>query len=88
VWLIDIFFSFISLFYHAESSTFSNLYYLFTIRFLSKQTRHGRNIVSFYSFLFISVYRAINVCVDLCNSGCLVIQLESAEVSLYGDQHL
>jgi len=27
---------------------------LFTLLFLSKQTRHGRNIVSFYFFWFIS----------------------------------
>jgi len=27
---------------------------MFTLPFLSKQTRHGRNIVSFYFFLFIS----------------------------------
>jgi len=32
---------------------FCNLHYLFTLSFLSKQTRHGRNIVSFYFFLFI-----------------------------------
>jgi len=29
------------------------LYYLFTFSFLSKQTRHARNIISFYFFLFI-----------------------------------
>jgi hypothetical protein len=43
----------ISLFHGAESSPFCNSYYLFTFSFLSKQTRHGRNIVSFYFFLFI-----------------------------------
>ena len=42
----------ISLFPHVESSPFCNRYYLFTFSFLSKQTRHGRNIVSFYFFLF------------------------------------
>jgi len=42
-----------SLFYRAESSPFCNSHYLFTLIFLSKQTRHGRNIVSFYFFLFI-----------------------------------
>jgi hypothetical protein len=31
-----------------------NPYYLFTLLFLSKQTRHGRNTVSFYFFLFVS----------------------------------
>jgi hypothetical protein len=35
------------------SSPFCNSYYLFTLSFLSKQTRHGWNIVSFYLFLFI-----------------------------------
>ena len=43
----------ISLFHHVESSPFCNRYYLFTFSFLSKQTRHGRNIVSYF-FLFIS----------------------------------
>jgi hypothetical protein len=43
----------ISLFHHIESSSFCNRYYLFTLSFLSRQTRHGRNIVSFYFFLFI-----------------------------------
>ena len=43
----------ISLFPHVESMPFCNRYYLFTFLFLSKQTRHGRNIVSFYFFLFI-----------------------------------
>ena len=43
----------ISLFHHVESSPFCNRYYLFTFSFLSKQTRHGRNIVSFHFFLFI-----------------------------------
>jgi hypothetical protein len=47
----------ISLFHHVESSSFCNRYYLFTLSFLSKQTRHGRNrpIVSCYFFLFICV---------------------------------
>jgi len=43
-----------SLFHRAESSSFCNSYYLFTLLFLSKQTRHGRIIVSLYFFLFIS----------------------------------
>jgi len=43
----------ISLFHHVESSPFCNRYYLFTLSFLRKQTRHGRNIVSFYFLLFI-----------------------------------
>jgi hypothetical protein len=42
----------IGLFHLAEASPFCNSYYLFTLPFLSKQTRHGRNIVSFYFFLF------------------------------------
>ena len=43
----------ISLFHHVESSPFCNWYYLFTLSFLSKLTRHGRNMVSCYFFLFI-----------------------------------
>jgi hypothetical protein len=43
----------ISLFHLAESSPFCNWYYLFTLLFLSKQTRHGRNIVSLYFFLLV-----------------------------------
>jgi len=54
-----------SLFHHAESSPFCNWCYLFTLLFLSKQTRRGRNIVSFYVFCLymvaLSVYRASNV---------------------------
>ena len=50
--------------------------------YTSKQTRHGRNIISFYFFLFISgraasVYRASNVLVDACSSSRLVLQLQS-----------
>jgi hypothetical protein len=41
----------ISLFHHAESSTPCNSYYLFKISFLSKQTRHGNNIVSYFLFI-------------------------------------
>ena len=44
--------SVIRLLHGAESSPFCNSYYLFTLSFLSKQTRHGRNIVS-YIVLFI-----------------------------------
>ena len=40
-----------NLFHRAQSSPFCNWYYLFT--FFSKQTRRGRNIVSFCFFLFI-----------------------------------
>jgi hypothetical protein len=65
VWLTDIVLFFlqdcgtycmqaISLFHHAESSPFCNSYYLFTLLFLSRQSRNGRNIVSFYFFLCIS----------------------------------
>jgi len=42
----------ISWFQRAESWPFCK-YYLFTHSIPSKQTRHGRNIVSFYIFLFI-----------------------------------
>jgi hypothetical protein len=42
-----------SLFYGAECSSFCNWCYLFSLPFLRKQTRHGRNIVSFYFLLFI-----------------------------------
>jgi hypothetical protein len=44
----------ISVFHHAESSPFCSSYYLLTLLFLSKQTRHGKKTVSFYFFLFIS----------------------------------
>ena len=40
--------------YHADSPPFCNLYHLFTLSLLSSQTRHGRNIISFYFFLLIS----------------------------------
>jgi hypothetical protein len=43
----------ISLFHHAESSPFCNWYYLFALLLLSKQTRHERNTVTTYLFLFI-----------------------------------
>jgi hypothetical protein len=43
----------INLFHRAQSSPFRNTYYLITLLFLSKQTRHGRKIVSIYFFLFI-----------------------------------
>jgi len=38
---------------HTRFSPFSNSYYWFKILFLRKQTRHGNNTVTFYSFLFI-----------------------------------
>ena len=41
------------IFNHVESSPFCNQYYLFTLSFLSKLTRHGRNIVSCCFFFFI-----------------------------------
>jgi hypothetical protein len=42
-----------SLFHHVESSPFCNWYYLFTLSFLSKQTRRVRNVVScFYLFIY------------------------------------
>ena len=59
MWVIDIFGRIVVCtvcqsypFHSAESSPFCNSYYLFTLLFLSKQTRHGRKIVSFYFFLF------------------------------------
>ena len=47
-----------SLFHHAESSPFCNWYCLFTLLFLSKQTRRGRNIVSFFCFFLFICGRA------------------------------
>jgi len=44
----------ISLFHHAQSLPSCNSFCLFILLFLSKQTKHGKNIVSFYFFLFIS----------------------------------
>ena len=41
-------------FHCSEFSSFCNSYHLFTLPFLSKQTRHGKNIISFYFFLFIN----------------------------------
>ena len=56
-------------------------YHLFTLPLLSKQTRHGRNMISSISFCLyvvaLNVYRASNVRVDACNSSCLVLQLQS-----------
>jgi len=73
----------ISSFRHAESAPFCKSYYLFTLLFLSKQTRHWRNVVFFCFFWFISgrASRASDVWVDVLTSSCLVIQLQSAEVS-------
>jgi hypothetical protein len=42
----------ISLYHHADSSPFCNLHYLFTLLFLTEQTRHGRKIISFCFVLF------------------------------------
>ena len=61
VWLIDVVFGRILVctvcqsypFHCAGNSPFCNSYYLFTLLFLSKQTRRGKKIVSFYFFLFI-----------------------------------
>ena len=61
--------SVIRLFHCAESSPFCNSYYLFTLLFLSKQTRHVRKIVSFPVFLFISgcvKYLSRKQCVGSC----------------------
>ena len=100
MWLIAFFFlqdcvmyrmQVISLFHHAEFSRFYNSHYLFTLLFLSKQTRRGTLRISFYFFLFIcghAVYRASNVWGHECKSSCLVLQLQCAEVSLKGDQEL
>jgi len=93
VWLIDsVFFlqdcgmycmSVISLFHRADSTPFCNSYYLFTLLFLSNQTRHGRKIFSFYFFSFIrgrtKCYRVSNVCGHERKSRRLVLQLQSAD---------
>jgi hypothetical protein len=75
----------ISLFHRAESSSFCNSYYLFTLSFLSKQTRHGRNIVSFCFFLFAcgrAKCLSRQQCVGSeCKSRRLVLEQQSAEVS-------
>ena len=63
--------------------TFCNWYYLFTLSFLSKQTRHGRNVVS-YSFLFIygrGIAQAKCGVESKSTRRRLVLQLQSAEVS-------
>jgi len=62
-----------------ESSPFCNSYHLFTLLFLSKQTRHCRNIVSFYFFLFIRVCGRAKClsseqCVAALHSGCSLQQ--------------
>ena len=58
VWLMDIvFFSAGILVYTVRQSyAFCNLYSLFTLLFLSKQTRHERNILSYIYFMFVSGY--------------------------------
>ena len=75
-----------SLFHHAESSPFCNWYYLFTFSFLSKQTRHGRNIVSYFFCLYV-VARAMcgtSVRVDAwCSSCSLPKYLERWPAALY-----
>ena len=62
-------------------------YYLFTFSFLSKQTRHGRNIVSFYFFLFIcgrAKCLSREQCVAaLCSSCSLPKYLERWPAALY-----
>jgi hypothetical protein len=83
-----------SLFRLAESSPFCNSYYLFTLSFLSKQTRHGRNIVSYF-FLFICGRAKCSSCeqcvgssatVDaMCSSCSLPKYLELWPAALYED---
>ena len=74
----------ISLFPHVESTPFCNRYYLFTFLFLSKQTRHGRNIVSFYFFLFICGRAKCLSCEQMCGTECdkrrFVFQEQSASL--------
>jgi len=56
---------------------------LFTLLFLSKQTRHGRNIVPSVSFCLylvaLNVYRASSAWGHECKSSCLMLQLQSVE---------
>jgi len=90
VWLTDFLFAGLwyvlyvcqsyALFHCAESSPFCNSYHRFTLLFLSEQTRHGRKIVFFYSFLFIcgrAKHRTSNVWGHECNSSWLLLQLQS-----------
>ena len=75
--------SVLCLFYCAESLPFCNSHYLFTLLFLSKQTRHGRKIISYLYFLFISGCAKCLSCKNVqgheCKSSCLVVQVESAD---------
>jgi len=55
VWSIDInFFCRIVVCTIRQSHAFCNSHYLFTLLFLSEQTRHRKKIVSFDFFLFVS----------------------------------
>jgi len=67
----------VSLYHHAESWPLCKSYYLFTLLFLSKQTRHGGNIVSFYSFLFICGRAK---CLSCDKSSGPMVQLQAPEV--------
>jgi hypothetical protein len=73
-----------SLFHHVESSLFCNRYYLFTLSFLSKHARHGRNIVSYF-FLFIYGCTKCFITRALCGIECknrrLVFKEQSASFS-------
>ena len=80
----------ISLFHHVESSPFCNRYYLFTLSFLTKHTRHGRNIVSFYFLLFIcgrAKCLSREQCVGSNARADALCQLQPASFS-NGDQQL
>ena len=77
----------ISLFHHVVSSPFCNRYYLFTFSFLSKQTRHGRNIVNFYFFLFIcGRAKCLSMCGTECDNKRFVFQEQSASLSICDQQ--
>jgi len=75
------------LFHLTEPSPFCNWYYLFTFSFLSKQTRHGRNTVLFYFFLFIcgcAKCLSRKQCVTaLCSSCSLQKYLKRWPAALY-----
>ena len=82
--------SVVSLFHRAESSPFCNWYCLFTLSFLSKRTRLGRNIVSIvFSDLFLFVCDPAKCllreqCIAALNSSCsLQKYLERWPAALY-----
>ena len=66
---------------------FLKLILLFTLLFLSKQTRHGKNIVSLHFFLFIrghAKYLSREQCLaTLCSSCSLQKYLERKPAALY-----